>query len=199
MEPKAQNNGNSPNSTKSSSELSRKLETLKVLAPLCAACRDAPQGEGLELIAQCLADIPLEALKVAIVRCLTESEDRWFPAVGKLRKLAIESQAGIIPDWEWAWNEILKALRVWNQFDKEACIKAREMLGEELMGLVGSMGGFYSLANADDFTVLQSNFRNAWTVKKQQAETLRKTPDGLRPQLSLPEGMGIERAKLGDC
>jgi hypothetical protein len=190
---KAQNNGNSPNSTKSSSELNRKLETLKVLAPLCAACRDAPQGEGLDLIAQCLADIPLDALKIAIVRCLTESEDRWFPAVGKLRRLAVESQAGIIPGWEWAWNEILKALRVWNQFDREACLKAREMLGEELMQLVASMGGFYSLTNADSFEVLQSNFRNVWTQKKQQAETLRKTPEGLRPRIGIDSANEVNR------
>lgn len=200
------NNGKSNRSTGPLPKPNSKSETLKALMPLVKACADSPEDEGLDLVATCLMDVPLDALKVAIARYITESETRWFPAVGTLRRLAVESQAGIIPDWEWAWGEILKALRVWNQYDKEACLKAREMLGEELLSLVASMGGFYSLANAENFEVVKSNFRNAWTEKKKQSETLRKTPEAIRPRVNLPsevraniEGFGeIDRTKLGD-
>jgi hypothetical protein len=191
------NNGKSMHSNGQSPRLSSKSETLKALMPLVKACVDSPEDEGLDLVATCLADIPLDALKVAIARFLTESEDRWFPAVGKLRRLAVESQAGIIPDWEWAWSEILKALRVWNQFDKEACLKARGMLGEELMGLVGSMGGFYTLANSDNLEVIRSNFRNSWTEKRKQTETLRKTPEAIRPRVGLPSEVSANLESFG--
>lgn len=190
-------NGTKPNLNKPSQQPGSESETLEILQTLGATCRDCPDRTGLGMYAKLLSDIPATALKTAIARHLTESENRWFPAVGTLRRLAVESQAGLIPDWEWAWNEILKALRVWNQFDKEACLKARGMLGDELMGLVSGMGGFYSLANSDNLEVMRSNFRNSWTEKKQRAETLRKTPDAIRPKVGLPSQVSARLESFG--
>lgn len=209
MENNPSNNGRSAPSNGPSREPNRKSDVLKALLPLVKACRDSPEDEGLDLIASCLADLPMNALQAAIARFLMESEDRWFPAPAKLRRLAIEYRDGVIPDWEWAWNEIMNAVRVWNQFDREACERARAMLSPELLWFVTSvLGGFYTLANVDseELTIKQSHFRNAWSRQKDQAETLRKTPESLRPRMSLPselrsglEGIGqMERPNLED-
>jgi hypothetical protein len=130
-----------------------------------------------------------------------ETEDRWFPSVAKLRRLAIEARDGVIPGWEWGWGEIMKALRVWNQHDKEKSDKARAMLSEELMWFVSSiLGGFYTLANVDkeELSIMQSHFRHAWTRQKEQAETLRKTPEELRPRVSLPSELRNRIDAIGE-
>lgn len=199
MEPKVQNNGNCPNSTKPLNELSKKLETLKILAPLCAACRDAPQGEGLDLVAKCLADIPQQSLQVAIARYITESESRFFPAVGTLRRYAAESQEGVLPEWGLAWGRIMEATKVWCQFDRNKSESARAMVAD-LMEWVRFLGGFYTLANCDGdaLTVLQSNFRNEWSKQKQRTETERRIPEVLRPAVRLPSPLKKNLESFGE-
>lgn len=150
----------------------------------------------MDLIASCLADLSVESLQNAIARYLTESEEPWFPMPGLLRRYAAEYHEGTLPPWEPVWERIIEATDAWSQHDREKALAARAMLGEELMTYVKSLGGFYNLASAssEQLTVMQSNFRNAWTKQQSQAETLRKLPECLRPKMALP---GAVRKSLG--
>lgn len=151
------------------------------------------------MYAKLLADIPAEALQAAIARYLTESETRWFPAVGTLRRLAAESQHGILPEWGMAWDRIMEATKTWCQFDRNKSESARAMVAD-LMQWVRFLGGFYTLANcsSDELTVLQSNFRAEWTKQKQTTETHRKLPEVLRPQTRLPPTVTKNLEAFGD-
>lgn len=138
-------------------------------------------------MAKCLSDVPVDALEMAIARYITESEDRWFPAPGKLRRYAAEAQHGVLPEWGVAWDRIMEAVKVWSQHDKSKAEAARVTVAD-LMDWVRFLGGFYTLANCDSdtLTVLQSNFRNEWSKQKQRTETDRRIPQVLRPEVRLP-------------
>lgn len=189
-----------PNLTKPSNVQRPKSETLEILKALEGSCRDCRDSQGLEVYAQLLADIPTEALMAAIVRHLAESETPWFPAIGLLRRYAAEHINGVTPDWDEAWETIMKAVAHWSQHDKQRADEAWSMVADELGDYVKSLGGFYVLANcsSDELTVKQSHFRNAWTKRKEQAGAMQKLPENLRPKTRLPEPVHKHLESFGE-
>lgn len=154
-------------------------QVLEILKPLRGVCRGVPGADGLAVYAKHLADLEPDALRRAVERYLSESEDPWFPAIGKLRALAVESE---IAGWQAAWDQIIVALGLWNRGEH---FRAKELVSEAADHVArGVMGGlyFYNLSHADLSTrsVWQSNFRSAWEAEKKRAERNGRLPEHLR-------------------
>ena len=167
-----------------------KLEFSKCLAPIVAQLPDTEKfaGEVVEVYYQLLKDVPVPALRKAVYRHLAETTDRWMPSVGKLRSIADEYVNGTAPHWSEAWELVLRAARHWSQFDAVKSNEAWAMLEAEdgLRDIVKALGGFYQLTNCESVTVLQGQFRSAYTERSAQAVKARALPEGLRPRRRLP-------------
>ncbi len=134
---------------------------LEALKPLQALCRDPKDAAALRIFAELLVDLPPADIETAVKRYLREADELWFPSPGKLRKLAMEAAEGELPEWQHAWHRIMEAARIWDRYDRERAVAAREHVGEWLMAFVKNLGGFIALASvdADTLSVLLSHFR----------------------------------------
>ncbi len=139
-----------------------------------------------------LVDLPPVDIETAVKRYLREADELWFPSPGKLRKLAMEAAEGELPEWQHAWHRVMDACRMWDQHDAKKAITARQHIGETLYEFVRMLGGFVALTSVDSDTlsVLQSNFRNAFTAERKRADRNRALPDSLRPVPAKLHGLG---------
>jgi hypothetical protein len=113
------------------------------------------------------------------------NENRFFPAIGTLRRYAAEAGGGVTPGWDKAWARVMEAVKRWSevQHDREKAIAVRESVAD-LMPCIRALGGFYDLSMADNkqLSVLQSNFRDAWNRQANVATENSKLPERLIPR-----------------
>jgi hypothetical protein len=188
-------NGRTPNGNAPSvppNPLTRIGEALK---PLQELCRDPKPAAAMRTFAELLIDLPAEHIGKAVLRYLNQADELWFPSPAKLRKLAMEAEAGELPEWHHAWHRIMEAARMWDQHEPEKAVAARQHVGEVLFAFVRMLGGFVALScvNPETLSVLQSNFRQSFTNERNRVMRNRALPESLRPGLALLESNAPRR------
>lgn len=196
-------NGTSQPSTNSAGK-SVNPAILDVLERLAKVCVNAPEKAGLIVYCEELHDVDPSLLAEGAKRYLNDADELFFPSIGKLRRFAAEAEHGILPDWEQIWDRVVEATKVWDQHDAERAIKARKMLGDQVMPFVKLLGGFIALQHANETTmsVLRGQFRESWKNRKTAIETNRRLPESVRPQQRLPATLDrsqqIENLETGE-
>jgi hypothetical protein len=158
-------------------------EFAEILAPLIAYCKDEFDKNLATIYYAKLQDLTPGAFESAVNHWLATSSDRWIPSIGELRELALHYQHGRRMHWQEAWGRILEAAEVFSQQHKPFAERARAMVGKELMVFVKNiLGGFLNIREADAKTlsVMQSNFRDAYTRTEQERIEQLKLPEGMR-------------------
>lgn len=144
----------------------------------------------------CLSDLPDKALGLAFRR-FAMSGDAW-PSIAKLRALAAEYTDGRQMDWGEAWELLRRAGRIWRQHDRERAEEAHALLTPRLEKLLRQLGGFIVLteADGDKLSVLQSNFRSAWTMRNERESQERCLPEELRPRIAADDSQQLPAVRL---
>ncbi len=184
-------------------------QIVKALEPLQLNCQPPKDSAALRSYAEVLLfddpELSPDLIRKAAMRYLRQSEENWFPPAGLLLKIAKELADGELPEWQQTWHRVMDACRMWDQYDTKKAIAARQHIGETLYEFVRMLGGFIALTSVDSDTlsVLQSNFRNAFTAERKRAERNRALPDSLRPvpaKLETPQSsiQNIEVLERGD-
>ncbi len=134
---------------------------------------------------QVLGDLPIPTLQKAVVRWLTEV-DSGFPTPAAIRRLAIESEQGLLLSAPEAFTLVLQAVSRHSPH-----YRAAEFLGclpPLVRRAVEACGGPAWVADLEvaDRTTYSAQFRRAYESLAQHADLMRRLPEPLRPKLANP-------------
>lgn len=157
-------------------------EFIEIMAPVVAYCVDDMDKDLARIYYAKLQDLIPGAFQAAVNHWLATSEDRWIPTIGELRGLALDFQHGRRMHWLEAWGKIIDAANVFSEHSMAQSDSARQIVGNDLMPFVRSLGGFFDIKYADSKTisVMQSNFRDAYTRTEREKAEQRKLPEGMK-------------------
>lgn len=151
----------------------------------CAAFLTAVTGrpmteEQLEAYYELLADIPYEVLKVACKRAAQESQTTWLPAVGLIRKYAVEEIYGQLPLAADEWERVRELIRHYGYPRPVEAINAMPPLTRDA---VRAIGGWIVICDSENPSVTGGQFRMAYeSLARREMEMRQLSPD-VRPAI----------------
>lgn len=138
-----------------------------------------------------LKDLPAELALAAVKKVVAESEVPALPAVGKIRKAALDLQYGYSLPAPEAWGIVLKTVQKHGIYGEEDALKE---LPENVAQVVRWMG-WREICHSDNPDVLRAQFMRMYeTQEKRQREIAGLTPvakeimNGLGDRLKLNAG-----------
>lgn len=167
---------------------------------VCAAVLEAGVGkpftpEQADVWFELFQDMPAEAFRDAVKRCLLESEYPGLPAVGKVRRYCTEAMVGIPETPEAVFERVRKAVSVFGYPDPLGAMNA---LGPAVWSVIQGIGGWERICDnpVDQRATLFAQFRDAWKVAAERAATQARLPEDLRPRVSVNPAVAAVVANL---
>ena len=138
-------------------------------------------AEGWVMWYQVLGDLALPSLHRAVVRWLAEC-DSGFPTPAAIRRLATESEHGLLPDATEAFGKVCRALRSisW-EWDADRFRAAVGPLAFEALHRCGGPQWFADM-HPDQRATFAAQFRRAYESLIERQEQARRLPESLRPR-----------------
>lgn len=156
-------------------------EFVSCLAPLVQICPDEFDAKTAGVYFEILKDLPCDALQAAVLRHLHESQIRWMPAPGHLRRLAFELFAPPLLTAAEAFGHVQSAVHVFGVYRQS---DAMQELDEPTRKAIRCIGGWRDFCdNPPELRgVLHSQFVAAYNGIVERIK-LQRLPEALRPRL----------------
>jgi len=132
-----------------------------------------------------LEDLPLEAFKAGVKRCLQEHEG-GFPAIGTVRRFAFEYLDGLPDLSSEAFERAIEAVRRYGSY---GATEAKEALDDRTWTAIKRCGGWNWLCEVtpDNRTTIAAQFRKAYESMTERETSQRQLSEDVRPKLQSEE------------
>ena len=120
-----------------------------------------PNEQSMQLWFNQLQDIPYQVAEVTLNKWV--ATNKWSPSIADIRENAIDVAQGTAKDWGEAWQEVLRAIRLYGSYQEQ---EALDSLDETTRKVVRRLG-YRNLCFSEEISVERANFR---MIYEQQAE-----------------------------
>ena len=156
-----------------------KAEFVKCLAVLSAGTGRTLGDSTIDVWFDCLKDLPGKSVQTAVKRWLMESETSNTPAVGLIRRFAIEAVHGEPIPAEEAFKKVRTIISHFGHDSKTA----RKHLGPAIWSVLEGIGGYMRVCESkpEERATLFAQFRDAWVRHSTAESRTLRLPADVRP------------------
>ena len=133
-----------------------------------------PNEEAIELWHRQLQDIPYSLAELALNKWV--ATNKWSPSIADIRETAAGIKQGEPKSWGDAWQEVLKAIRVYGSYQEQ---EALESLDERTRQVVKRLG-FRNLCFSEELQVDRANFRMIYEQQTERDKESAQLPPKLK-------------------
>ena len=137
-----------------------------------------PNEQALELWYKQLQDIPYKVAEVTLYKWV--ATNKWSPSIADIREQATEVTQGAAKDWGEAWEEVLRAIRLYGSYEEQ---KALDSLDETTRRVVKRLG-FRNLCFSENIQNDRANFRMIYEQQLQRDKQDAQIPPRLKAIIS---------------
>ena len=150
-------------------------EMAKILAPIAAAFPNwKPSKETYEVYRWILADVPVEALKVAVWQLLSQPR-QFAPSAGELRAAALvlveEATGSRLPTPFEAWEMVI-----------DYCRERRPIRNPLVLRAARQLGGLSAIGMSSNPAAERARFIEAYSELLHKVQELRRLPSPVKQQ-----------------
>lgn len=173
--------------------------TRKEFSLFCAALRTyypkekiLPNEQAMELWFDMLNDIPYSTAVATLKAWVSTNE--WSPTIADIRASAAEVAHGVIPDWGFAWEKVIRAINNYGAYRAE---EAMDSLDELTRTCVGRLG-FTNLCMSENLSVERANFRIVYEQLAERKKQEKQMPEKLLKAIEAIQAKGIAQLEAND-
>lgn len=161
----------------------------KGMAMLSAAIDKPITTQTLEAWFEILNDLPADAYLAAIKMTIAENEYPTLPAVGLIRRKAVELMNGERPTAADAWGQVSRALHLHGSYNQEAALKSMDPAAAEIVKWMG----WRDICQTENISVTRGQFIKLYDSQETRRKQQQLMPPDVRRFLnsavkSLPGG-----------